>query len=284
VKTTQVSVIIPIYNGSRFVEETIRSVVNQNFEDWELILVDDGSTDNTREIIESFKSTKIRCFSKPNSGVSDSRNYGAKYATGEYFAFIDADDIWKPAKMSESVDFIKNHPVHLVHSYMEVIDASSKPTGEILQGKEGWMLNSLLLWDGCNIPSPSSILVSKDAYEKVGGFDTNFSTAADQDFFFRIANNYEIGMIKSPLGQYRVHGQNMHLNIQQMESDHISVYLKAKELGLFHSKKFERECFSRLYKIIAGSWWKEGNNKIRAIKFIFKSIFKSPKIVTEYFS
>lgn len=159
---------------------------------------------------------------------------------------------------------------------MAVIDELSKKTGEVFQGKEGWILNSLLSWNGTNIPAPSSILVKREVVEKIGGFDTRLSTAADQEFFFRVAAEYRVVRVAEPLGLYRVHGGNMHQNIALMERDHIMAYKIARENKLFHSGAFRRKCFAKLYLILAGSWWNEGKSKRRGLNFLLRSFFTHP--------
>ncbi len=279
-----VSVIIPAYNAEPFLHETMQSIVDQTYSDWELILVNDGSTDDTLRVARSFKDDRIQIIDKPNSGVSDSRNQGASVSSGKYLAFLDADDVWLPEKMRESVDFLNKHESFgMVHGDMQVVNEKTKPLDQVLSGKHGEILEPLLLWDGCNVPSPSSILVRRTVFEEVGKFDPQFSTAADQDFFFRVAKHYPIGRISKVQGYYRVHGNNMHMNIERMESDHIGVYRKASKIGLFETKKLERKAYANLYKILAGSWWKDGGNKSKGLKFVWKSIVKRPGIIFDYF-
>lgn len=101
------SIVIPAYNASRFIEETLSSVLEQTFSDYEVIIVNDGSTDNTQQIIENIKDERIRLSNIPNKGVSHARNYGISQAIGKYVAFLDADDIW--------------HPMHLQHAHTALI-------------------------------------------------------------------------------------------------------------------------------------------------------------------
>ena len=279
-----VSVIIPAYNAEKFIGETILSILNQSFKELELIIVDDGSTDQTFRICNEIVDKRIQVYHRANSGVSNSRNFGAEKAKGTYLAFVDADDIWHPMKLERSLPLFTGEHVGLVHSYMEVIDSTGTPTGDVLKGKEGNILESILLWDGCNIPSPSSIIVRKESYEVSGKFDPQFSTAADQDFFIRIASKFTIKMVPEVLGGYRMHEENMHKNIANMEDDHLRVYRKAKENGMFTTKSFERKCFAQLYKILAGSWWHDGGKKLKGLKFVFKSILIYPPIVRKYFT
>lgn len=275
---SKVSIIIPVYNASKFVAETIKSVVNQNFEDWELIVVDDGSTDSTSTVLEQFSNhTKIEIISVENSGVSQARNFGYDKSKGEYIAYLDSDDVWLENNLELKVRYLEeNKDLGLVHSDVEIVDEHSKRTGDILIGKEGDILEDLLLWNGTCVPGPSSILVRRSAIEEVGGFNPELSTAADQEFFFRVSAKYKIGRVPKITSQYRIHSMNMHQNIKKMESDHILTYRLAEKNGLFKSNGFRRKCFSNMYLILAGSWWGDANKNIRTFLFLWKSLILYP--------
>lgn len=278
-----ISIIIPTYNAARFLKETINSVLIQTYTSIELIIVIDGATDNSEEIARNYESdSRVMVISKPNTGVSDTRNVGFKASKGDYIAFLDADDVWLPTRLETMLKAFEENPdAGLVHTDMAVINEESIETGEILKGREGHILKSLLNWDGTNIPGPSSILVKRKVVETVGGFDTRLSTAADQEFFFRVASKYRVVRLAEPLGLYRVHGQNMHQNIVLMEKDHIMAYQIARENALFESGAFRRKCYAKLYLILAGSWWNVGGTKWRAILFVLKAALKSPFVIFE---
>jgi glycosyltransferase involved in cell wall biosynthesis len=276
-----VSVIIPAYNAANFIVETIRSVIEQTFTDWELIISDDGSTDNTEAAVKPFLNHQIRYVKHPNGGVSLARNRGAAIATGKYLAFLDADDVLTPESLKKKVQVLQEHPeIAVVFCDVAIIDEKSDKTGVELIGSDEDILKHLLLWDKTVIPGPSSILVTREAYDAVEGFDPAFSTAADQDFFFRIAGQFMCHRIPEVLTLYRKHGSNMHMNIRRMEQDHIGVYQKAVRLNLFETSSFKRHCFANLYLILAGSWWVNGNNKCRALLFLIKTVMMRPAHVT----
>jgi glycosyltransferase involved in cell wall biosynthesis len=125
-----VSVIIPCYNAAHFVAETIRSVAAQSYSNWELILIDDGSSDNTVEVIQPFlEDRRIRFHTQKNQGVSAARNNGAAFARGDFIAFLDSDDVWLPEKLHRQLDVFRKYPAAGIcgSGYIE-IDAGSKPT------------------------------------------------------------------------------------------------------------------------------------------------------------
>lgn len=269
-KPALVSVIVPMFDASRFLRETVGSVLGQTYPNWELLLVDDGSRDETPEIAATFLAdSRIRYLRQANAGVSAARNRGFAQSCGEYVAFLDADDVWLPKNLELKVDYLKRNPdIGLVHGDLEVIDEDSHETGEVHCGREGWILDSLLLWDGDNIPAPSNVLFRRFCLEQIGPFDQALSTAADQDLYFRAARDFQVGRLALVLTLYRMHQAGMHFNINRMETDHIEVYRKATTQGLFRSAWFRRRCLSNVYMILAGSWWHEGGRRDRAMTFL----------------
>ena len=284
--TPLVSVIIPAYNADKYIERTIRSVLLQDYENIEIIIIDDGSTDNTATVVKKLvnEDKRLHYVHQRNGGVSSARNHGYKLSKGEYLAFLDADDVWLPENIRKKVEHLQNDPVTgLVHSDALLIDENDKPLDEIKKGKSGWILDDLLSWNGTCIPAPSSILVKREVVDTAGGFDTNLSTAADQEFFFRVAAKYKIGRVEEITWQYRMHSQNMHSNIALMECDTLLSYQRATENKLFKSAAFRRKCYSNMYMILSGSWYHDGKNKIKAIKYASKAVWMYPPAIIKLF-
>ncbi len=274
-----VSIVMPCYNAERFIEETIQSVINQTYSFWELIIVSDGSTDKSVELIKELakSESRISLFEKKNTGVSDTRNFGIEKCKGEYIAFLDADDTWKETNLEDKVNLLSNNEVDFVYADMELVDEKSKSLNVIVEGMDIGDLNHYLLWDTTVIPAPcSNIIIKKKCLENGLRFDPSFSTAADQDFCFTLCKEYNGRRVPKALWNYRQIGNSMSRNIAVMEKDHIAVYKKAGQKGYFHSFWFKQKCYSNLYLILAGSWWKNGNNKLLGIYFILLSISNYP--------
>lgn len=144
---------------------------------------------------------------------------------------------------------------------------------------EGDVLTPMLLWEGTQIPGPSSILVRREVLEMVGLFDEKLSTAADKDLFIRIAARYKVARIAQVTWQYRVHNHNMHKNISVMESDMIAVYEKARKAGLFGTKAFERKCYAAMYLVLAASWAGDGRNRRRGFILLMKALRHNPFVI-----
>jgi glycosyltransferase involved in cell wall biosynthesis len=272
-----ISVIIPAFNAEKYIIETIHSVLNQTYPFFELIIINDGSVDNTEKKIKELKDHRIRYFYQSNKGVASARNNGLKQVKGDYIAFLDADDLWHSTYLEKKINFLLlNTEYKAVYSEMQQINEKSEKNKVFYNTDNyyGWILNEFLLWK-IQI-SPSNLFTHKDVYKEIGVWNEQLSTAADQELLFRIASKFQIGKINDVLVYYRIHSSNMHSDISRAEREHKLVYKTAKDNKLFYSKIFYFRCLSNLYSILAGSWWVNGNNKIKAIKYILLSIIYNP--------
>jgi glycosyltransferase involved in cell wall biosynthesis len=277
-----VSVIVPAYNAAHWIAETIRSVQAQSLDDWELIIINDGSSDDTASVIETFLSDKrIQLVHQSNSGVCKTRNHGFTLAKGKYIALLDADDLFLPENLKEKITALEsNSDARWTYSNLKLINEKSEKYGPDTQGKSKNILQHLLRWNGEVIPGPCSNLVFHRSVLETGiRFDPQFSTAADQDFCMSLAASYSSVFIPETLAAYRILPNSMSRNIAVMEKDHIAVYEKAAAKKLFNSWAFQRKCFSNLYLILAGSWWVNGQNKMRGILFMIKAFWQWPPVI-----
>jgi glycosyltransferase involved in cell wall biosynthesis len=277
--TPLVSVIVPAWNAARFIADTIRSVQQQTYTNWELIIVNDGSTDDTAKIIAGLNDPRIQLINQANAGVSAARNHGISAAKGELIAFLDADDLFDPKNLEEKVNLFFTRPeIDFVFSDCLLADENGTITGPAPKGKAEKLLENILLWNGEVIPAPcSNLVVRSKCFDEGVRFDAEFSTAADQDLTLQLCGRYNGFYLAKTLVIYRVLGNSMSRNIAVMEKDHIGVYRKAARNGLFASPGFRRRCFSNLYLILAGSWWVNGGNKKRGLYFLLKSFFTWPR-------
>jgi glycosyltransferase involved in cell wall biosynthesis len=192
-----VSIIIPTYNRGWIIKEAVDSVLTQDFNDFELIVVDDGSTDNTSEILNSYQQD-IKVIQQNNQGVSAARNRGLATASGRFIAFLDSDDLWLPQKLSRQVDFFNSNPDALICQTEEIWIRNNvrvnpkkrhkKPSGMIFEP-------SLAL---CLV-SPSSVMIRPSLFEKIGGFDETLPACEDYDLWLRISCRHPIYLIDTPL-------------------------------------------------------------------------------------
>ena len=285
-----VSIVIPAYNAAKFISETLESVIAQTFDNWEVIVVIDGATDTTENIVASYasKNKQITYLTKPNSGVSDTRNIGINKAKGKYIAFLDADDIWAKDNLEKKIRVLeRDNSISWVYSNMDAIDEQSNPLNLTpAKGTDHEILKSILLWEREVVPGPcSNIIVRRVDLGQNIRYDPKLSTAADQDFCLQLAgNNLKGTLIEEALWSYRILGNSMSRNVKVMETDHIKVYKKANQKGLFRSFWFKQKCFSNLYLTLAGSWWVNGQNKLRSIFFLLKSLLNYPPNISKILS
>lgn len=219
-----VSVIVPVFNGEPFIEEALQSVFNQTYGDFEIIVVDDGSTDRTRQIVEDL-GPAVRCFHQANRGAAAARNEGVAYARGEWIAFLDADDVWKENKLERQLDYARQFPdVSFFYTDIDIFapDGSMEIAGALnakwQRRAERNKRRRFLPWprkrslvsisfDDQPFPHPSTVLVRKEALAMVGGFDPGFPGNYHEDFecFARIAHRSGSRFIPEALVRYRHH-------------------------------------------------------------------------------
>jgi len=256
---TKTSVIIPTYNCGRFIAEAIESALGQTVRPKEIVVVDDGSTDDTAETAARF-GDRIRYIRQENQGVSTARNRGVAETTGDLIAFLDADDTWEPTKLEKQIaKFAEDPEIGLVHCGMREFDGETGETLSLhLEGGEGDVAESLLLWDGPGIVGPGcTILTSRLAFEEAGGFDTRIKCGEDWDLCYRIARRRKVGFVREPLVNYRVNSAGAHYNIANME----------KGMALFLEKAFAEDAsiarlkgraYGNYHRVLAGSYFQAG--------------------------
>jgi len=200
----KVSVIMSVYNGERHLPESIESILNQTFKDFEFVIIDDGSTDKAPEILKEYakKDKRVKIITnKENIGLTKSLNKGIKIAKGEYIARIDANDISLPERLEKQLDFMENHPeVGLVSAYTQFIDEGGKLLSQINQPKE--TITPRRLFFDSQI-THSSMMIKKGTLDKVGGYDERFFYSQDCDLAFRIIKLAKIGAIPEILVLWR---------------------------------------------------------------------------------
>jgi glycosyltransferase involved in cell wall biosynthesis len=228
-----VSVIMPCFNHARYVEESIKSVLNQTERDLELILVDDGSTDGSPEVIEATSAGNGRVkplYHPTNQGASHSRNDGLNHATGEYVAFCDADDLWLPEKLEKQLELFSRFPVvDIAYSDTKIINSAGEETGALFSDRfpvpgSG---NGNLFYDLCvrNFINMQSALVRRKAIHPENYFDPNIRWVEDWLFWIKLARNTSFIYSPEPLGLYRVHeGSSAATQAQGLIQNRIKVY------------------------------------------------------------
>jgi glycosyltransferase involved in cell wall biosynthesis len=223
-----VSVIIPCYNAARFVRDAVVSALSQTYRSLEIIVINDGSTDDTEGVLQPY-SGQIHYYRQPNHGLSITRNRAITLARGELIAFLDADDIWFPEKLARQVQCLRQDPkIGLVHTnYAKLYAATGKL--ETRQPHNFTVGNCYARLALGNVVQVSSVVLRRECLDKVGRFDDKIPrrTCEDYDLWLRMARHFDFAYIPEPLMLYRRHAANMSNNTQAMTQDEAYVLQKA---------------------------------------------------------
>ncbi|MDM9381601.1 glycosyltransferase [Chlorogloeopsis sp. ULAP01] len=257
----KVTVVIPAYNAMAFLPETLESVLRQTFTDFEILIVNDGSTDNILEWASELKDPRVKLITQPNQRVSAARNTGITNAQGKYIAFLDADDLWEPAKLEKQIRCLDEQPtVGLVYTWTLLVDKENNPTGRIFASHlEGKVWNKLLENDP--ISSGSSPLVRRSCFDTVGLFDRNLAYAPDLDMWVRIAYRYPIAVVKEPLVRYRQLPNSFSRNRQGMIKELRQVVEKAFASVPLEQLYLRNQCYASIFFGLAWLAVDEGDYK-----------------------
>jgi glycosyltransferase involved in cell wall biosynthesis len=218
----KVSVVIPVYNARRVIRETIDSVLNQTWKDYEIVVIDDGSTDGSAEVIGQFAG-RLRYVVQNNAGVAKARNRGIVESTGEYVAFLDHDDLWHPMKLEKQVRVLEQQPtVGMVVTDVAHIDRDGHPMGIVGPGYNPSEPFARLFVRGY-VPTPSASMIRRSVLEAIGGFDEAFHSAGldDHELWTRVAAYCGIADIPEPLTYHR----NLGVKPAQVALQHRSLLL-----------------------------------------------------------
>jgi glycosyltransferase involved in cell wall biosynthesis len=237
----KVSVIIPAYNGDRYIGEAINSILAQTYDNYEIIVVDDGSTDNTAQVIQQY-GEQIQYFSQTNQGVAASRNLGLNAAKGEYIAFLDQDDLFLPQKLLDQVTLLEENPsLGIANSGWQIVDQQ----GQVKAAVEPWEkipqlnLADLIIWKPVFL---GAMLFRYSWLKRSGGFDTTLEQTPDVDLVLRLAAlGCAAAWVKQTTVKYRQHDGNASNN----------VLLQAQELDQILARFFTQDNLSPEVKILA---------------------------------
>jgi len=220
-----VSVIIPNYNYAEYLRESIDSALNQDYRPIEIIVVDDGSTDESREILRSY-GTQIRVMEIENSGAPTARNFGLMNAHGYYIAYLDADDFWVRTKISTQIKRLRDTNTDMVYCKMTILDVEANSTTVSSENREGNFKYEFLLHPTRTPFPPSTMLMTRDLVARVGIWDPAFkSPAEDFDYLRRCAKYTDFAIVDEALVVHRNHSKSL-------TSGSLSRYYSDNRLGL----------------------------------------------------
>jgi glycosyltransferase involved in cell wall biosynthesis len=267
-----VSVVIPAYNAASFIERTINSVLSQTYQNFEILVINDGSKDNTLEVIQklSQKDPRIKVLDKKNSGVSDTRNLGIEMSKGDFIAFLDADDIWLPNKLEIQVSLMqKNQNLFWSVCNCDTIDENDQILEKAISKapNKSPHFEELITWTTKSFTAMSSLMICK---EKTKGvlFNSRISSPADRDFMIRLAKISDAIYIDEVLWHYRILSNSMSKNDIKVIEDMLKQY-EDYEDSFYGDLKLKNKSLKRLYFIVYRTYLKKGRIT-KAVNYFLK--------------
>lgn len=223
-----ISVVIPTYNRAHLLASAIDSILNQTYRNLEIVIVDDGSTDNTRELVRDLTDPRIRYIYQDNRGVAAALNTGWRAARAELIGRLDSDDLWLPTLLAKLVPFLEaDASVGVVYARAQGMDEHGRPLAQLVGAPEkypGRTLVSLLYGD---FVSPMAVLYRRSAIERIGGYDESLMANEDWDVWIRMAEQYKFVYVPQILARYRFHSHNLtrsdSLRVQRLMQDRVRV-------------------------------------------------------------
>ena len=291
----QISVVIPAYNAEHSIRETIDSVQQQTFSDFELIVINDGSTDRTLEILQTIEDPRLKIFSYQNGGLSIARNRGISHATGDFIAFLDADDLWALNKLKLQLAALQQNPeAGVAYSWTYFLNEQEKrlfPGCHLFY--EGNVYADLLVKNF--ITNGSNPLIRRQAIDSVGEFDPTFSHFADWDYWLRIARNWSFVVVPEYQIFYRQSSRAMSSKVDGIKEAGFVMLEKAFRSAPSELQFLKNKSFSMLHQYCVHLYLQHrtdtdgiqqvGQNLWMAIRLYPKALFDkdTQKLVIKFF-
>lgn len=271
-----VSIIMPAYNAENTIAESIKSVLKQNYQNWELLVINDGSKDNTSGIVNSFTDIRIKLIEQKNAGVANARNNGIRQSKGEYIAFLDSDDLWLEEKLEKQIDKLLETNNVIIHSKTLCFDSDPTVTMDCMVHVELDFddKDKILIYDFISI---LTVIVSKSVIDEIGFFDENLKGTEDWDMWIRILQKYNIVYIDDFLTKYRVSTTGLSGNLQKHFIEEEKVWKKHNNLYNVDINLYRQWFSNKKQAIIA----KQNRNLFDFIKYFLK-LLKLPKLLLKF--
>lgn len=268
---SKVSVIVPTYNREDSVKTAIDSIFAQSFQDFEIIVIDDGSTDGTQKIISAYSDSRLRYFYQENRGLPSAWNLGIQKSDGEYIAFLDSDDIWLNDKLKLQISLMENDAEEIMGCvtgyFLHTVNRKHKL---IIPASANTALRAII-WKNI-LHLGTTLLCKKITFDEVGLFDETLRRGQDTDWLIRYRKKFNIGIVRQPLAVYN---QHLSRSASALEQSHLYFLEKHKHLLLEQGKLFYRRKTAVTYTDLAYQFYREGNLS-KAGEYADKSIDAFP--------
>ncbi len=279
-----ISVVIPTSNRARLLEKAIDSVLNQTYNNFEIVIVDDASSDDTESVVLNYHDKRISYIRLDTAkGGNFARNLGVKQSNGQYIAFLDDDDEWLPSKLYKQLQiFEKDESIGLVYTGAEVIHTAYDSKYKIMPQKMGDLSTSILTFN--YIGTTSSVMIKRELFEKVGGFDIDMPQLQDYDLWIRVCQLSKIGFVKESLINYYVHTCTNQITSSVSKNQKAIEMIDKKYESLIAklSEKEQKKRFCQRYNAVGKRKLKSGEKK-EARKCFIRSFLSSPNFVSVKF-
>lgn len=247
-----ISVVIPLYNKEDYIKQTIESVLNQTFSDFEIIIVDDGSKDNSLKIVQGIKDSRLYVYQKKNGGVSSARNYGIRNAKFDYIAFLDADDLWDENYLKNMVQLINDFPKAEVYAsnFFRVYPNCKKiPATSFIE--RGFIKNYFKIACKVTIIHTSSVIIHKEGFKKAGIFDERISRGEDMDLWTRLGVQCKIVYYDKAQNTYHLGTVNSSANFIPHPENIFAYYIKLENcINYYHFKYLKVLLLKRIFRYL----------------------------------
>lgn len=284
-----ISVVIPAYNCEKTIQATLNSVCQQTYTALEIIVINDGSTDDTLGILNAFQDSRLKVLTYDNSGASISRNRGISAANGDFIAFVDADDIWLPDKLAEQLAALQQASQSAVaYSWTNYIDEAGKFLRSGYHCRYSGNVYQRLL-KGSFLESGSNPLIRRIALKTVGGFDESLKTCEDWELWIRLASHYEFAMVPQVHVNYRITTSSKSFKLDKHEAGGLVVIDKAFNDAPASLQEFKAISKSNFYKYLLfkvldaphgfealGRW-----RSLTALRYLLLSIYQKPDFLRQ---
>lgn len=242
---------MPAYNAAATIRDSIESALRQSFTRFELVVVDNGSNDSTRDIVRGIRDGRLRLFSEPRRGAAVSRNSGLARASGAYICFLDADDLWASCKLEQQLQALCVNPQAAVaYSWTDLVDDAARP---LLRGSHiavsGHVYGKLLIYNF--IESGSNVMIRRAALDEVGGFDEGLVGGEDWDLWLRLAERHQFVAVPQTHVYYRMSLNSVSADVARQERDCVAFLNRVHRGPPGASQSLKSRALGRLYRYLA---------------------------------